>query len=298
MPASAPNDVPPTTHAVGSDAPFFTCFVALSASYVFLILALLLSGATFTSLADIREALQDPNIQFSIRLSLISCTVSAIASLFVAIPIGYLLSRYEFRGKSLVESALDIPIVLPPLVVGVFLLILFQTAPGKMFEAAFVWVVQTFGINSFIELFGLPAIRAITFDIPSVVLAQFAVACAFAVRTMRVTYAQIDRRAEDVALTLGCRRSQAFFRVLLPVAWPGVVSAGTLAWARAMGEFGPILVFSGTMHGRTEVLPSSVFLEITIGNLEGSVAVSLLMVTLAVCVLFFARSLGMRRGMI
>jgi molybdate transport system permease protein len=65
-----------------------------------------------------------------------------------------------------------------------------------------------------------------------------------------------------------------------------------------MGEFGPILVFSGTMQGRTEVLPSSVYLHLTIGNLEGAVAVSLLMVTAALCVLFLARSLGMRSGMI
>jgi molybdate transport system permease protein len=298
MPTPTASDDSPTAHKVGSDTPFLTCFVALSASYLFLILAMLIGGMTFTAPSDILEALQDPNIQFSIGLTLVTCTVSAVASVIVAIPIGYLLSRYKFRGKNLIEAALDIPIVLPPLVIGLFLLIVFQTAPGKMFEAGFVWVVQTFGVNSLLQLMGLPAIRSITFDIPSVVLAQFAVACAFAVRTMRVTYAQIDRRAEDVALTLGCRRGQAFFRVLLPVAWPGVVSAGTLAWARAMGEFGPILVFAGTMRGRTEVMSSSVFLHVTIGNLEGAVAVSLLMVTLAVCVLFLARTLGMRSGMI
>ena len=294
-----PSDrVAPTSHKAGSDVPFLAAFLGLSSSYVVLILVMLIGGATFTRISYLRDALADPNIQFSIGLTLVTCTLSAIASLFVAIPVGYLLTRYNFRGKTVVEALFDIPIVLPPLVIGIFLLILFQQGPGRLVESAFVWTINVLGINNIVTSIGLSPIRGITFDIPSVILAQFAVACAFAIRTMRVTFEQIDRRAEDVALTLGCRRSQAFFRVLLPVAWPGVVSAGTLAWARAMGEFGPILVFSGAMHGRTEVLSTSVFLELTVGNLEGAVAVSILMVTLALIVLVLARSLGMRRGVI
>src|SRR5207237_7822595 len=78
----------------------------------------------------------------------------------------------------------------------------------------------------------------ITFQIPSVILAQFAVSCAFAVRTMRVTFDQISPRTEHVALTLGCTRWQAFWMVAVPESWRGIVSAATLAWARALGEFG------------------------------------------------------------
>jgi molybdate transport system permease protein len=129
----------------------------------------------------------------------------------------------------------------------------------------------------------------ITFKVPAVILAQFTVACAFAVRTMRNTFDQISPRNEQVALTLGCNRSQAFWYVILPECWRGISTAGTLAWARAMGEFGPILLFASTIRGRTEVLSSSVFLEISIGNLEGAVAVSLLMVTIAIVVLVAVR---------
>ncbi|MGH7127678.1 MAG: ABC transporter permease subunit, partial [Planctomycetaceae bacterium] len=131
--------------------------------------------------------------------------------------------------------------------------------------------------------------------IPSIILAQFMVACAFAVRTMRVTFDQIHPRYEHVALTLGCSRSQAFWRVVFPQSMRGLVAAATLAWARSLGEFGPILIFSGTTRMKTEVLPSTVFLELTTGNIAGAVAASLIMVISALVVLVLARMFGLRR---
>src|SRR5262249_56160079 len=100
-------------------------------------------------------------------------------------------------------------------------------------------------------LFGTPAGRAVqqwmrvTYAVPGVIVAQFAVAAAFAVRTMRVTFDQISPRQEQVALTLGCSRSQAFWLVVLPQARRGVVTAAAGGWARGLGEFGAVLVFSG-----------------------------------------------------
>jgi molybdate transport system permease protein len=120
------------------------------------------------------------------------------------------------------------------------------------------------------------------------------VACAFAVRTLRTTFDQIHPRQEQVALTLGCRRSQAFWRVVFPQAKRGLVTAATLAWARSLGEFGPVLIFSGATRMRTEVLPTTVFLELSVGNIEAAVAVSLLMVTAAVGALLVIRFFGIR----
>ena len=127
-------------------------------------------------------------LQFSIKLGLVSCTVTTLLSLWVAIPIGYLMSRFTFRGKAFVDTFLDIPVVLPPLVVGLSLLILFRYVPDWLSDA-------------------------VVYKWPAVVLAQFMVACAFAVRTMRVTFDQIPQRYEQVALTLGCNRQQAFVRL-------------------------------------------------------------------------------------
>jgi molybdate transport system permease protein len=93
-------------------------------------------------------------------------------------------------------------------------------------------------------------------------------------------------------MTLGCNRAQAFCRVVLPAARPGILTAATLAWARALGEFGPILVFSGATRMKTEVLPTTVFLELSVGRLEAAVAVSLLMMASAVVALFLVRAWG------
>ncbi len=268
---------------------FYVCLSVIGGTYVLLIVAMLLADATY--MADqtlkaaaesehpfravltqnpITVALADAKIRYSIWLSLISCTLAAVISLIVAVPLGYLLARHEFRGKRLLDAVLDIPIVLPPLVVGLSLLILFQFPP-------FSW-----------------SARSIVYQVPAVVIAQFSVACAFAVRTMKSTFDHINPRCEHVAITLGCSRAQAFGMVVLPEASRGMMTALTLAWARALGEFGPLLIFAGTTRMKTEVLSTSVFLEMNVGNIEAAVAVSLIMVAAAITVLVITRVWGVR----
>lgn len=290
-----------------SDIPFYAALVVLSGVYILLIVGMLAAKVSFTSPGHLWAALDSEEIRYAIKLSLVSCTLTTILALWVSVPIGYLMSRWSdaairarldqwaapiervsapwyFRWmrimslairllnpKLWIDAILDIPIVLPPLVIGLALLLLFQTSVARWFERNFFDV---------------------TFAIPSVIVAQFTVACAFAVRTMRVTFDQINPREEAVALTLGCSRAQAFWRVVLPEAKRGVLAAATLAWARSLGEFGPILVFSGATRMRTEVLPTTVFLELSIGKIEAAVAVSLLMVLAAATVLIILRHAG------
>ena len=254
------------------DGLFLTGLSSLLASYIALITAILVALGAFTSPAHVLAAVGSEEVRFALRLSLLSCTLTTLLSLWVAIPAGYVLSRCRFPGRNLLDAMLDIPIVLPPLVIGLGLLVLFQTPVGRAVER----------------------IIPVTFAVPSVILAQFTVACAFAVRTMRVTFDQISPRTEQVALTLGCSRCQAFWMVTLPEARRGVLTAATLAWARSLGEFGPILVFSGATRLRTEVLPTTVFLELSIGNIEVAAAVSLMMVATALVVLILARMFGLR----
>lgn len=273
----APSKHPPDPHPrlqkeirVGSNLPFILGLSVIGGLYILLIVAMVVADLAFTSVSDLKLALASPEIRYAIRLSLLSCSLTAIASVWVAVPLGYLMSRYHFRGKQALDAILDIPIVLPPLVIGLSLLILFQTPLGKEFQQV------------------LP----VTYEIPSVILAQFSVACAFAVRTMRVTFDQIHPRNERVALTLGCSSAQAFWLVAIPEARRGIVTALTLSWARALGEFGPILIFSGATRMHTEVLSTTVFLELSIGNIGAAVAVSLLMIAAAVIVLVLVRVLG------
>lgn len=263
-------------HHVRSDFLFYVSLGILSSVYVLLIVSMLVADASYTSPSELIKTFQSPEIRFAVKLSLISCTITTLLSLWVAVPIGYAMSRFRFPGKGILDSILDIPIVLPPLVVGLSLLILFSTAPGVWVEEAYQKITGS----------------RITYAIPAVILAQFTVAAAFAVRTMRATFDEITSRRERVALTLGCSRSQAFWMVALPEARSGLVVAATLAWARALGEFGPILIFAGATRMKTEVMPTTVFLEMSIGNIEGAVAVSLLMILSAVFVLGLVRLFG------
>ena len=260
----------------GRDAWFVIAMGFPLALYVLLIVSLLAVDAARTHVDVIARALQDPDILFSIKLSIFTCTISALMSVVIAVPIGYLMSRSRFPGRLLVDVCLDIPMVLPPLVIGLSLLILFQTSAGRFVEQQFQALTGS----------------GITYEIPAVILAQFMVACAFAVRTMRVTFDQTNPRAEKVALTLGCTRWQAFRLVALPEAWKGVITAGTLAWARSLGEFGPILVFAGITRHRTEVLSTTVFLELSMGRLDTAIAVSFIMIVIAIIVLLLVRRWG------
>ena len=260
-----------------SDSIFFLIMGGISATFILLIVFMLAADLMFTSFRDFREAISKPEIQSAFRLTILTCTLSALLSVWVGTPLGYLLARFRFVGRSVVDTLVDIPIVLPPLVLGLSLLILFHLPiAGWRLED---WLRQDLGFP-------------VTYRWPAVVLAQFSVACAFSIRTMQVTFDQINPRAEDVARTLGCSRGQAFLQIALPQAWRGIITAATIAWARALGEFGPILVFAGATRMRTEVLSTSVFLELSIGNLNAAVAVSLLMVFVAILVLILLRWLG------
>ena len=296
----------------------FAVFLAVMGS-LFVGLLLLLVGAnvyTATS-AQVWGVLGDENIQGSIRLTFVTCSVTAILSILVAVPLGFVLSRYQFRGRALLDTVLDIPILLPPLVVGLSLLILMNQVPPAICVAILaagfggaallasggvvrnffvgmgilmlIGMVFLWGEENSLEWFAGEAGVPLTFHPLGVVLAQFPVAAAFAVRTMRTVIDQVDPRFEEVARTLGAGRGQAFVRIVLPQAGRGILAAGTMAWARALGEFGPILIFAGATRGRTEVLSTSVFLELNIGNLAGAAAVSLVMIVLAVVTLLVVR---------
>jgi molybdate transport system permease protein len=262
----------PKPHRTNPDWPFFLSFGLLSGLYLLLILAMLLADLLYTTPDHLLAALNSPEIRYSIRLSLISCSITTILALWVAVPLGYLLSRGRFIGKTLVDTIVDVPIVIPPVVVGLSLLVLFQTIPGRFVERQF----------------------AVTYAVPGVILAQFAVATAFAVRTMRVTFDQIPARTEQVAMTLGCGRGQAFWYVTFPEARRGILTAATLAWAKSLGEFGPILIFCGATRMKTEVLSTTVFLELNAGQIGAAIGVSLLMVIVAVVVLVVTRLFGQR----
>jgi len=244
----------------------------ICAAYLLFWMFMLGATATYASPADIWNVLVSREIRYATALSMATCTLAALASVVLAVPVGYLMSRARFPGRAVVDAALDIPIVLPPMVVGLCLLIFFQTRLGHAIEKAVPF----------------------TYTVAGVVLAQFVIAAAFAIRTMRGVFDHLSSRPEDVARTLGCTHFQAAWHVTLPAARRGMFAAASVAWARSLGEFGPVLVFAGATRMKTEVLPTSVWLAWSVGELEQGVAVSLLMIALSMAVLIGIKLTGER----
>lgn len=251
---------------------FWITLTLITAGYLLFWFLLIAATAGYSTPEAWLQTVMKPEIRHATGLSLLTCTAAAGTSLLLAIPIGYLMARHEFRGKTWVDAALDIPIVLPPMVVGICLLIFFQTSLGQQIEKVIPF----------------------TYTVAGVVLAQFVVAAAFAIRTMRGTFDHLSPRPEQVALTLGATDFQALWHVALPAAKRGMLAAFCISWARSLGEFGPILVFAGATRMKTEVLPTTVWLELSVGNLESAVAVSLAMIVIAVLVLVAVRATGER----
>jgi len=242
--------------------------------YLLLIVALVLSLFLSVGWGDVGEAFHDPDLLHAIWLSVITSAVSTLLSMLVAVPAGYVLSRWRFRGMVVLDTILDLPIVLPPLVLGLCILIFFNTGVGRWLDRGVVeqglFIYQPLGI----------------------VLVQFVVGCAFAVRVIKAGFDGLDPRYEEVAMTLGANRAQSFLKVALPNVAPALVAGVVISWARIFGLFGPVLLVAGTMRGRTEIMPTSIFLETSIGRIEVALVIGGCMILMSMAALIAFKRLG------
>lgn len=176
-----------------------------------------------------------------IVLSLKVALVSVALSLPPAIAVAYLLARGEFPGKILLDAIVHLPLVLPPVVVGFALLVLFgRHGPiGSVLDRWFgiVFAFRWTGAALAAAIMGLPLM----------------------VRAIRLSFSAIDRRFETVARTLGGSRLSVFFSVTLPLAMPGVVTGAVLSFARSLGEFGATITFVSNIPGETQTLPLAIY---------------------------------------
>jgi molybdate transport system permease protein len=252
---------------VGSMSAFVALFVTFA-------LLLILADVLYIDWQSVLNIMTSGFIGHALWMSLWTSVVTVLLSVLFAIPMGYILSRFRFPGHTVVDSLVDLPIVFPPVVVGLTLLVFFTHTP----------------IGRWIEGAGIEFI----FQPKGIVLCQFVVAASFAIRSTKSTFDEIDRRLESVALTLGCTYWGSFRRVSVPLAKNGIVAGAILTWARAFGLFGPLMIFVGSFRGRTEVLSTTVFLEQSVGHLEEALAVALLLVAVALFCLIVIRLVGGR----
>ena len=251
---------------------FAASMLAFVGLFVLALLALFVADVSYTGRRALGEVLGSPEIRAALWLSLWTTTTTTAIGLLFAVPMGYALSRYRFPGHAVVDSIVDLPIILPPLVVGLSLLVFFQTDLGHWIEGrGMKFVFQRKGI----------------------ILCQLLVSASFGIRAIKLTFDGIDPRIEHVAMTLGCTRAEAFVRVALPMARRGIIVGAILIWTRAFGIFGPLMVFVGAVRFRTEVLPTTVYLEQSVGRIEVALAVAILMLVLATAALVVVRVVGL-----
>ncbi|MEV0456612.1 ABC transporter permease [Catellatospora methionotrophica] len=248
--------------------PFFL-FLPAGLGLAFLVLplfALLLR----TPWRELPQHLTAPAIGEALRLSLLTATLATIFCILLGVPLAWLLARVAFPGRRLARALITVPLVLPPVVGGVALLLLFGRR-GLIGS----WLDETFG-------FTLP------FTTAGVVIAEAFVAMPFLVIAVEGALRGADTRYEEAAATLGAGRWTTFRRVTLPLVAPGIAAGAVLCWARALGEFGATITFAGNFPGRTQTMPLAVYLALET-DLEAAIVLSLILLVVSVTILVSLR---------
>lgn len=194
----------------------------------------------------------------ALRLSLLVGVVATLLALPLATWIAWLLARRRFWGKSLLNAAVHLPLVLPPVVTGYLLLIAFgRTGPlGRFLE-------QTFGL-------------VLAFRWTGAVVAAMVMGFPLMVRAIRLAIEAVDPRIEDAARTLGAPGHAVFLTVTLPLILPGILAGGVMGFAKAIGEFGATITFVANIPGQTQTLPSAIYARLQIpGGEDAAIALVL-----------------------
>jgi molybdate transport system permease protein len=214
--------------------------------------------------------LTEPGVATALRLSLETTLITTAVCLVLGVPLGWLLARVTFVGRSLVRALVTLPLVLPPVVGGVALLLAFgrHGVLGQYLDRAF-------GVT-------------IPFTTAGVVIAQSFVALPFLVISVEGAFRASDARYDDAAATLGASRWLTFRRVTVPLALPGIVSGAVLCWARALGEFGATITFNGSLPGVTRTMPSEIYFVLQVDQ-DAAIALSVLMIVVSVAILALLR---------
>ncbi len=186
------------------------------------------------------DTLLGSTVTEALRLSLLTTGLSLLLTVLLGTPVAYLLARYPFPGRALLDALIDLPLVLPPVVAGVGLLLLF----GR--RGLLGGLLTDLGIQ-------------LTFTTTAVVLAQLFVASPLYIRAMKAGFGQTPSHLEAVAVTLHASRWRTFWRVSLPLARSSMIEGCVLAWTRALGEFGATIVVAGSLAGRTRTMPLAIY---------------------------------------
>ena len=243
----------------------FTAFLVLPVVALFLRIPVAALGDYITR----------PIVLNALGLSFFTSLLSLLIMLLFGTPVAYLLGRQHFRGKRLLETLVDMPLILPPAVAGVALLLAFGRR-GLLGPA-----VETAGID-------------IAFSTTAVVLAQTFVASPFYVKAARSGFQSVPAELEESAATEGAGRWDRFRLIILPLALPSIAGGMVMAWARALGEFGATILFAGNFPGRTQTMPLAIYSALE-SDLDAAIVLSAILIVASFALLLTFRLLSGRR---
>lgn len=244
---------------------------------VLLLLVPLVSLLVVTPWARLPELVASREVLEALRLTGVASLATVLLCLLVGTPLAWVLARVEFRGRSLVRALVTVPLVLPPVVAGVAL-------------------VAALGRSGVVgaplrDLTGL----VVPYTTPAVVVAHTFVAMPFFVLSVEGALRASGERYDAVAASLGASRWTTFRRVTLPLAMPGVVAGGVLAWARSLGEFGATVTFAGNYPGVTQTMPSLIYQTLQ-NDRETAQTISIVLLGVSILVLALLRNRWLDRA--
>ena len=220
--------------------------------------------------AGLVEQLGQPTVAQAIRLSLMTTAISVLLMAALGTPLAYWLARGHVPARPMIETLLDLPIVLPPAVAGIALLITF----GR--RGVFGPALAQLGIN-------LP------FTTIAVVMAQVFIASPFYIKSATLGFAAVDPEIQQAAALDGANGWQIIRFVILPLSWSALLSGSLMSWARALGEFGATIIFAGNFPGRTQTMPLAIYIGFQV-DLEEALALSVILVGFSFLVLMLVKS--------
>ena len=223
------------------------------------------------------RTINDPVVTEALRLSLVTTVITVGVTLALGTPLAYVLARRRFRGAVLLDTLLDLPLVLPPAVAGIALLF-------------------TFGRNGLLGGLIDDAGVSVAFTATAVVLAQLFVASPFYIKAAKAGFESVDPEVERVSHTLGEGELRTFLRVTVPLAAPALLGGIVMTWARALAEFGATIMFAGSLLGVTETVPLAIY-DALQTDLDAALVLSALLVIVSFAVLFVLKVLLRRSPM-
>lgn len=242
--------------------------ISISAGILLLYGSLIISSFYFFDTSVFKITTFNARVISAVWISISAASLSTILSIIIAIPSAYALSRYSFYLKPVVDVFLELPMIISPAALGALILIFFQTPVGNFIRDNVIDVVYTFW---------------------GIVLAQFMTVLGISTRMMKAVFDEIPVRYENIARTLGANHTQTFFKISLPLAKKGILSAIILTWAKAIGEFGATITVAGSITSKTETLPTAIFIHLSMADIKGTVALILILFSISMILLLLTR---------